>query len=224
MPSTRSTPLLSGLPGGKLLEYFTPDYIRGLLALYGDLKDFFRRDRGIYEILEYDAAFTILDAQGRRAVLKKQQKVRFLQENVIAFQDYAWGDGSHFKRYRCTPGKVVDRYREGDRFNILVSLRETKAKGDVETFYIEHHMLNAFTEGEEWCQVEIRHRTRRLKLSVTFPKDRHCISAQLLERSQHKATKLGIEQFAVLPDGRQVVTWERKDIKTFEIFTLKWRW
>ena len=218
-----STPLPT-LPGGKLFEYFTPDYIRGLLALYGDLKELLRRDRGVYEILDYDAAFTIFDAQGKRAVLNKQQKVRFLQENVIAFQDYAWGDGAHFKRYRCTPGTVVDRYREGDRFNILVSLRETKAKGDVETFYIEHHMLDAFTAGEEWCQVEIRHRTKHLKLSVTFPKDRHCVSAQILERSQHKATSLGLEQFAILPDGRQVVTWEAHNIKTFEIFTLKWRW
>ena len=224
MANNRSSSLPQSLPGGKLLEYFTPDYVRGLLALYVDLKEFFRPDRGVYEILKYDAAFTIFDAQGKRAVLNKEQKVRFLQENVIAFQDYSWGDGEHFKRYRCTPGKVVDRYREGDRFNILVSLRETKAKGDIETFYIEHHMLDAFTKDEEWCQVEIRHRTRHLKLSVTFPKDRHCISAQLLERSQHKATPLDLEHFAVLPDGRQLVTWKTKNVKTFEIFTLKWHW
>ena len=207
-----------------MLEYFTPDYIRGLLALYKDLKELFRPDRGVFEILEYDAAFTILDGHGKQAVLQKRLKVRFLQESVMAFQDYAWGDGSHFMDYRCSPGKMVDRWREGDRWNILISLQETKSKGDVETFHIEHKIHDAFTQGSEWCQVESRHRTKRLKLSVTFPKDRHCTAAQILVRSQHKTIELGPDHFDLLPDGRQLVTWETKNIKTFEVFTLKWNW
>jgi len=224
MSSTQSNPLPQGLPGGRLLEYFTPDYIRGLLALYGDLRELFRRDRGIFEILEYDAAFDILDAQGTQAVLRKRLKVRFLQESVIAFQDYVWGDGAHFKQYRCTPGKVVDRWREGDRWNILISLQETKSKGDIETFHIENRIQNSFTSGKEWCQAESRHRTKKLKLSVTFPKDRHATSAKLLERSQHLSKDLGPEHFDVLPDGRQLLTWETENIKAFEVFTLKWHW
>jgi hypothetical protein len=27
-----------------------------------------------------------------------------------------------------------------------------------------------------------------------------------------------------LPDGRQQLTWETRDIKQMEVYTLKWRW
>lgn len=223
MPSSRSTPLFSA-PLSKLFETITPDYLRGLLALYGDVQELIRRDRGIFEILEYDAAFSILDSQGKQARLQKRLKVRFLQESVIAFQDYAWGDGNHFQEYRCSPGKVVDRWRDGDRWNILISLQETKSKGDIEVFHIEHDIADAFTQGHEWCQVECRHRTKRLKLSVTFPKDRRCSKAHIIERGQHTSTELGPDNIDQLPDGRQVVTWETRNVKTFEVFTLKWDW
>ena len=43
-----------------------------------------------------------------------------MQNNVIAFEDYAWGDGEIFTDYRCSPGVVVDKYQEGDRWSILI--------------------------------------------------------------------------------------------------------
>ena len=42
-----------------------------------------------------------------------------------------------FGEYKCLPGVEVDRYQEGDRWNILISLRETKSSGDIEDFYID---------------------------------------------------------------------------------------
>jgi hypothetical protein len=53
---------------------------------------------------------------------------------VIAFEDYAWGDGDVLAEYKCSPGFEADRYLEGDRWNILISLRETKHRGDVQDF------------------------------------------------------------------------------------------
>ena len=44
-----------------------------------------------------------------------------------------------FADYSCRPGEVTDVYQEGDRYNILISLRETKAAGDIEDFYIKPH-------------------------------------------------------------------------------------
>ena len=55
------------------------------------------RDRlgyhGMCEILDYDATLEIVDARGQEAVLTRLEKIRFLQDNVVAIHDHAWGDG-----------------------------------------------------------------------------------------------------------------------------------
>lgn len=216
--------LKQGLPGGRLLRYFTPDYIRGLLALYGDLKELLQRERGLYEILDYETRIELLDDQGVMAHHTKRQRVKFLQDNVIAFQDYAWGDGENFVEYTCRPGTVVDRYKEGDRWNVLVSLRETKSRGDVEEFHIERTVRNAFIKSEEWVQIEIRHPTRRLCIEVVFPPGRHCQRPTVVERSQHKTTRLGSEFLHDLPTGQQLLRWEMTAINQLEVFTITWQW
>ena len=68
------------------------------------------RHRGMYEILDYDSTLELADPKGEIAIFKRRERVKFLHNNVIAFEDYAWGDGEIFADYRCSPGKVVDRY------------------------------------------------------------------------------------------------------------------
>lgn len=183
-----------------------------------------QRHEGLYEILDYDLSLELVDPQGEVAIFKKRQQVKFLQNNVIAFEDYAWGDGEIFADYKCSPGRVVDSYQEGDRWNVLISLHETKHSGDITDFYIERTAKHGFTKAEESLQTEIRHPTKRLKLAVVFPKERRCQRATLVQRSQNQNIVLGSEQFTDLPDGRQMVIWETTTIKQFEVYTLKWRW
>jgi hypothetical protein len=166
----------------------------------------------VYEILEYDSTLDLIDPRGQKAVFRKRQKVRFLQDHIIAFQDYAWGEGEIFDRYRVSPGAAVDRYQEGDRWNVLISLRATKSKEDIEEFHIERQVRDGFKKGEEWHQVEIRHATRRLRMAVIFPKHRPCRSALLQERSRNRSTKLGAKHYVELPDGRQMIQWETNRI------------
>jgi len=216
----------SDLLSRRLLAVLSLDRITLLFDLYRALRLWFngQRREGMYEILDYDSVLELLDTKGEAAILKKRQHVKFLQDNVIAFQDYAWGDGEIFANYKCSPGTVVDRYQEGDRFNILISLRETKNSGDVEDFYIERRVKHSFTKIEEWRQVEIRHQTRRLKISIIFPKKKRCQRAVLQQRSRHRTTLLGPEHFSDLPDGRQMLTWETRKIPRFEIYTIRWKW
>ena len=159
----------------------------------------------MYEILNYEATLELLDTKGKEAVYQKHQRVKFLQNHIIAFQDYAWGDGETLATYQCAPGVVVDRYREGDRWNILVSLRESKNKGDIEDFHIDRTVKNSFIKDHEWVQTEIRHWTKRLKINVIFPAKRRCQRATLVERSLHRTTVLESAHFHDLPDGRQLV-------------------
>jgi len=82
-----------------------------------------RSYRGMYEVLEYESTLELKDRGGRKATFKKREKVRYLQDNVIAYQDQAWGDGEILVNYRCTPGTPVDRYRSSHKTYILISRR-----------------------------------------------------------------------------------------------------
>jgi hypothetical protein len=49
------------------------------------------RYHGTYEVLKYEAILELKDRGGKRATFKKHEKVRYLQNNAIAYQDQAWG-------------------------------------------------------------------------------------------------------------------------------------
>jgi len=207
-----------------LLSIFSLNHINAFLDIYELLRQWWPGNIDMYKILDYESTWEMLDPEGRMAIFRKRQQVKFLQDNIISFEDYAWGDGEIFVDYKCAPGVVVDRYREGDRWNILISLRGTKNKGDVEEFYIQRTVKNGFTNSEEWQQAEIRRRTRRLQMNVIFPSSRPCRAAVITQRSQNRPISLGPEHFHILPDGRQLLRWETTKVRSFDIYTLKWQW
>ena len=209
----------------RILKHLSVDWIAVALDVGASLRRYVcRPPEGPYEILDYDATLEILDTAGKKAVFRKRQRVKFSQNNIIAFEDFAWGDGNILARYKCAPGVVVDTYRQGDRFNILISLRDTKSTGDIEQFHIERIVKNGYMCHEEWLQTEIRRRTRRLRMAVIFPKGRPGYDAVLAKRSTNQTIALGPEHFDTLPDGRRMLSWETTLIRGYEVYTLKWRW
>jgi hypothetical protein len=186
------------------------------------------RDRlsyhGMYEILEYDARLEIRDSRGEEVSLVRHEAIRFLQDNVVAIHDHAWGDGDVFAEYHCQPGIPVDFYQDGSKHNVLISLRETKNRGDVIDLWIERVIRGGLKEKEEWLETEIDHRMKRLKLSIIFPRDRRCQRAILTRRSTNETIVLEERYFSTLSDGRQQLTWETRHPKLHDIYTIKWRW
>src|SRR5689334_2807497 len=59
-----------------------PELVKRLLSLWAS--------QGMYEVLEYEAQLELLDLKGKKAVYSKRQRVRFLQDHIIAYQDQAW--------------------------------------------------------------------------------------------------------------------------------------
>lgn len=210
----------------KILHHYSPTWVSLALDLVEGIQSYIQNNspEGLYEILEYDCKLELLDTQGRAASLTKHQRVKFLQDNVIAFQDYAWGEGNVLAEYKCSPGFEADRYLEGDRWNILISLRETKHRGEVQDFYMERKLANTFTQNEEWWQIEMQHRTRSAKISVVFPKGRPCSHATVIERNRNRTIHLEARNFTLLGDGRQLLSWETIEPRRFETYTIKWSW
>jgi hypothetical protein len=179
---------------------------------------------GIYEVLDYEARLELLDAEGSKARFTKRQRVRFLQDNVIAYQDQAWGDGEFLVNYRCSPGVAADQYREGHKYRILISLRETKNRGDVAEFFIERTIKQGFTKSVEDFQIDIDHFTKHLKLVIVFPLERLPKQVKLLQQHGRRTKTLEAEARHVLPDGRQQVVWETRHLKLHEAYVVRWEW
>ena len=65
-----------------------------------------RSFRGMYEVLEHETTLELKDRTGKRATFEKEKRVRYLQDNIIAYHDQAWGDGEILLGYRSTQGLV----------------------------------------------------------------------------------------------------------------------
>lgn len=181
-------------------------------------------NEGMYETLEYESTLELLDPKGKRAHFKKRKKVRYLQDNIIAFHDYAWGDGKILLNYQCSPGKKVDQYDFGYKTYILLSLRDLKNKGDQDEFNIEWDMQDSFLTPDYFWDTDISHPTKWIRTRVVFPKDRHPRKVSVIETNQKRATVLDDEYKRVLPDGRLRVTWEKKKPRLYEHYLMKWTW
>ncbi len=132
------------------------------------------RDRfgGLYESISDDSEWDIHDASGTEAVLTRTRKLHFLQNGVFAIRDYAWGDGDVLADYQCSPGVRVDTYGAAGKKNIVISLRETKERGDTETYVITRRMRDMFPAESEWVATEIVLPTQSMAIIVRFPADR----------------------------------------------------
>jgi len=178
----------------------------------------------MYEVLNYESTLEILDRYGKEAVFSKTEEVRFLQNNIIAFQDQAWGDGKILVDYQCSPGVPVDFYRSGYKTHILISLRDVKQKNGKTKFNIQWKIKNGFLKSDGFWATDINHFTRKMKINIIFPKDRPPIKVMMVEPNRKRSKELPKEILTQLPDKRWQVSWERLNPRLHDHYILKWDW
>lgn len=181
-------------------------------------------NEGMYEVLEYESTLELVDEEGRKARFKKREKVKYLQDNIIAYQDQAWGDGKILIGYKCKPGKPVDHYTPGNKTFILISLQEVKQKGDIDEFNFQWGMKNCFTRPKEQWETEIRHKTKNLRINILFPKDRKPKKFSVEEGIRQRTQNVDKKTITKLPNGRWLVSWVNSKPKLYERYILKWEW
>ncbi len=215
---TTASRIVAVLLGFPWVEILTEAWKYGQKVLRGMVSE------GIYEVEEYEMHLELHDPKGKLATYHKKQRVKYLQNNVIAYHDQAWGDGETLLNYRCSPGKAVDRYRSGYKTLILISLQQVRHRGDRDDLNIEWEMKNSFTTSiEEWT-TSVSHRTKRLILKTTFPAERPPIRVTLTEAHRQKHIPLGKEYLKKLPDGRWQVSKEFENPRLYEDYILRWEW
>lgn len=179
---------------------------------------------GTYKVTEHQSTLELFDECGETSVYSKRQTVTFLQDGVFAIQDQAWGDGEIFEDYACTPGVAVDRYKEGYRWKILISLRTTKNKGEQEKFVIDRTIKSGFTTPICNFQTQVDHPTKSLTVSVIFPQHRHPKRISLVEQNLKRSYMLGKEHCSHLSYGRLQYSWHVTKPRLYEGYILRWEW
>ncbi len=182
------------------------------------------RSPGIYEVMDYELTLEIYDPKGRKATFQKRKKVRYLQDNIIAYQDYAWGDGDFLINYRTSRGTPVDRYRSGFKTYILLSLHEVRNRGDIDEFNIQWDIRQGFLTKDGYWGTDISQQTKHIKVNVIFPKSRPPLHLNIEENNPKRTHILTREAQKQLPDGRWLVTWENDNPKLYELYVLRWIW
>jgi len=179
---------------------------------------------GMYEVLDYETTLEILDIKGKDAILTKIEKVKFLQNNVIAFQDQAWGSGKILIDYKCNPGKPVDFYQFAYKTYIVISLRNVMQKGDVTKFEINWNIKNGFGKPSGFWSTDINHFTKRMKVNVIFPRKRPPLKCITVESNRQITKEIQKKNVVRLPDKRWQVSWEKLNPRLYEHYVLKWEW
>jgi hypothetical protein len=181
-------------------------------------------NEGIYEVLEFENTLEILNKSGTKAKIKKRMLVKYLQDNILSFTDFAWTNGKGPLNYRISPGVPVDEYKSGYRTNILISLRERRNRSDTDEFNIEWEIHSGFLKSDAFWQIDIAHKFDSLKFQLILPEGRQPSGVFIEEINRKKTTKLQNEHIQKLPDGRWSVTWKHASPALYESYIVHWTW
>jgi len=216
--SSNVTSFIISLLGLPWVEIFAEAWKLGRKILRG------LAGEGMYEVLEYESTLELIDNKGKIAVFTKRKKVRYLQDNIIAYQDYGWGDGEQFMEYQARPGIPVDRYKIGYKTYILLSLREVKNRGDVDEFNIQWKINDGFLKRDGFWETDVSSRMFQMKINIIFPKGRPPQNLRLVEQNTRRTNILGNDTAQQLPDGRWRVSWEKHKPRLYEHYIVRWDW
>ena len=178
----------------------------------------------MYEVLDYQSTLEILDPRGMVAKFNKTEKVRFLQDNVIAIQDNLWGVKKNIYAYKCAPGLPVDFYASGHKTTVVISLRNVYSSKDELDLNMQWYLKGERIGREGSWGTHINRYTRKITLNIRFPAERPPIKVWINEGNKKRITELGNESIAQLPDRQWQITWEKKNPRLFETYTMKWEW
>ena len=175
----------------------------------------------------------ILSSDGKDAVLRKTRTLRFLQSGVHVIREYVWGDEysadkkPKLEDITVKPGEVVDIYREGGKYVVVISLDRPYRRNEKMDFYFERQIRNAFLGTSEWVELQPATNTREQIIVVKFPRSHPFVSARARFRYGDYSTlyDVGNEGFqAEKMNGRQVLTWQIKDPKARASYLIEWKW
>lgn len=167
---------------------FAVGMLRRLLAAPRNLES--------YETLALAYRLHIQDRNGRGAWLERDQRIRFRAGEAGVVRDLVWGEGEPLASYQAGAAEPVRLRREGSKQVVWLALPNRPAPGETATVRSRRRVVDALTNDEEYLEVEVERPTRRIALSVTFPRSRPPMTAYVLASP------------GVIPKRQLIVRWD----------------
>src|SRR3990172_296321 len=83
-----------------------------------------------YENLSLDYVFDIRDPKGKRAVIRRTQRVKFRADDAGVIRDLVWGEGDPLAGYSVVGATCAGVRQEGSRRAVLLALPRKPSRGD----------------------------------------------------------------------------------------------
>lgn len=200
-----------------------PDFIQGIKDTSKRLKTVISPSES-YEVLHYESTLELKDTTGEAATFWKREHVRYIQNNVIALHDHAWGDGEILINYQSSPGKVVDISHPGQKTTALIALQNTRQFGDEDEFQFVWQMRNCFTRTTELWETSVNHETKTLRINIIFPPERPPLKVFRIEEIHKTCNQVKAEDITHLIDRRWMVHWNIPNPNKNEKYLIQWDW
>ena len=132
----------------------------------------FRRPKYSYENLLLAINLELCDVKGRKAILRRTQRVRFLAEGAGIVRDVFWGDGKALTDYVVEGAERLSVRHEGSKSVVLLGLHTNPAKGEIVKMRTERTIRGGFKLDQGYLETLVERDTKRVRLTVLFPRER----------------------------------------------------
>ena len=174
-----------------------------------------------YENLRLELAWEH-DTEGRRAVLERRQRVRFIAPDVGAVRDLVWGDGDQLSRYATHGAKRAFARPEGSRLALLLGIDHRPVKGERATITSRRIIEGGFLASSEYCEAVVERPTQYLGLTVHFPVSRPPRGARLVTSAPAEPTRKHLVRYDNL--GRPFLRGSCRGPVQERLYSLRWSW
>ena len=175
-----------------------------------------------YENVSLSIELELCDTKGKRAVLRRRQRVRFLSEEAGVVRDVIWGEGKTLAGYSVDGAELLSVRHEGSKKVVLLGLPTRPGKGEGITLKTERTILDGFRPSEGYLETGVERATARLRLRVLFPPDRFPTRV----RVESSPPLIATHSLAVrlTESGKSYATWGIEDPKRLVTYRIRWTW
>lgn len=99
-----------------------------------------------YETIWFHGRLEILDREGRVAIFRRHQRIRFLEDGVAEFIDRVWGDGVLFAGYEVRSMSLVEAIPTRKGYAVLLALPRAFVRGETFDVVTERRIVGAFID------------------------------------------------------------------------------
>ena len=178
--------------------------------------------RMTYENVMLEAVLDICDRQGRKAVVRRKQRIRFLAEDAGLIRELVWGEGNPLADYRVQGARCLGFQREGSKSVILLTLARRPTKGEEAVISSCRLISHALTDDNGYAEMLVERPTRYVALKVLFPRTRPPREAHLTSQPPSLSKPSIPIRFG--RDGRPYLIWRYNNPNRFTTYSLRWSW